>query len=97
MAFFQLCHKLLDLLTFKSLNVVGRGKKKKRERNTFLPLPSTVAEGVGTLVEDAALPLCDSGTIGGIKCHLFTICLFSIGKFGCDKSKKVNGKKTSLS
>lgn len=52
-----------------------------------------VAEGAGTLVEDAALPLRDSGTTGGIKQHSFTICLFPIGKFRCDKNEKVNGKK----
>lgn len=76
----------------KSLNKRGGKQKRRGERNTFLPLPSTVAEGAGTLVEDAALPLRDSGTTGGIKWHLFTICLFPIGKFMRDKSKKVNEK-----
>lgn len=77
----------------KSLNGGGGGERRRGKRNTFLLLPSMVAEGAGTLAEDAALPLCDPGSIGGIKWHLFTICLFPIGKFRCDKSNKVNGEK----
>lgn len=92
MAFFQWCQKLLGLLTLKAL-MGGGGERRRGKRNTFLLLPSMVAEGAGTLAEDAALPLCDPGSIGGIKWHLFTICLFPIGKFRCDKSNKVNGEK----
>lgn len=77
----------------KSLN--QQKEKRRGQRNTFLLLPSVVPEGAGTLVEDAALPLCDPGSIGGVKCHLFTIYLFSIRKFRCDKSNKVNGKTTA--
>lgn len=92
MAFFQWCHKPFDLLILKPL-MWWEKKKRRGERNTFLPLQSLVAGGAGTLAEDAALPLHDPGSIGGIKWHSFTTCFFPVGKFRCDKSSEVKEDK----